>query len=70
MILFLNQTLGYFNKGDMVSEFEKVKSSIKVKKRDLLEEQEMIANLHKYHMALQNVNLSPDLKKFIQERKH
>ena len=52
------------------SEFEKVKSSIKVKKRDLLEEQEMIANLHKYHMSLQNVNLSPDLKKFIQERKH
>lgn len=46
------------------SEFEKVKSTISVQKRDLLEEQEAIANLRKYHMALQNVQISEDMKKF------
>jgi hypothetical protein len=46
------------------TEFEKVKSSIKVKKRDLLEEQEAIANLRKYHMTLQNIHLSADVAKY------
>lgn len=46
------------------TEFEKVKSSIKVQKRDLLEEQEAIANLRKYHMSIQNVKISDDMKKF------
>jgi hypothetical protein len=46
------------------TEFEKVKASIKIPKRDLLEEQEAIANLRKYHMALQNVQISEDMRKF------
>lgn len=46
------------------SEFEKVKDSVKTPKRDLLEEQESIANLRKYHMALQNVKISDDMRKF------
>ena len=46
------------------SEFEKVKSEIKVPKRDLLEETEILANLRKYHMALQNVHISDDMRKF------
>lgn len=50
------------------SEFEKVKSSIKIPKRDLLEEQDMIANLRKYHMSLQNVQISPDMKKFFRDK--
>ena len=33
-------------------------------KRDLLEEQENIANLKKYTLALQNVQISQDMKKF------
>ncbi len=49
------------------SEFEQVKSSIKVKKRDLLEEQDMIANLRKYHMSLQNVQISDEMKKFFKK---
>ena len=52
------------------SEFEKVKSSIKVPKRDLLEEQDAIANLRKYHMSLQNVQISVDVKKFLQNKKN
>lgn len=51
------------------TEFEKVKSSIKIKKRDLLEEQDMLANLRKYHMSLQNVKLPNDVKKFLKENK-
>lgn len=46
------------------SEFEKVKSNVNVPKRDLLEEQEAIANLRKYHMSIQNVHISNDMKKF------
>ena len=37
-------------------------------KRDLLEEQEAIANLRKYHMALQNIQISEDMKKFFTNR--
>lgn len=51
------------------SEFEKVKSSVKLPKRDLLEEQEMLANLRKYHMALQNVQISDEMKKFFINKK-
>ena len=50
------------------TEFEKVKSSIKIKKRDLMEEQEAIANLRKYHMALQNIHISDDMKKFFRDK--
>lgn len=46
------------------SEFEKVKNNVKIPERDLLNEQENIALLRKYHMALQNVNLSDDMRKF------
>ena len=50
------------------TEFEKVKASVKLPKRDLLEEQEAIANLRKYHMALQNVQISEDMRKFFINR--
>ena len=46
------------------SEFEKVKSGIKIEERDLLDEAESIGNLRKYHMALQNVQISDDMRKF------
>lgn len=51
--------------GKAESEFERVKKSIKPPpKRDLLEEQENIANIKKYHLALQNLHISPELKNF------
>ncbi len=52
------------------SEFEKVKSSIKIPKRDLLEENENIAKLHMYHMSLQNVSLSKQAKEFFKSPKN
>ncbi|HNW26427.1 MAG TPA: matrixin family metalloprotease, partial [Candidatus Gastranaerophilaceae bacterium] len=45
------------------SEFEKVKNSISQEKRDLLEEQEKIADLKKYNIALQNIKISEDIRK-------
>ncbi len=51
------------------TEFEKVKDAVELKpQRNLLEESENIANLRKYHMALQNVKISGDLTEQI--RKH
>ena len=48
------------------SGFEKVKKNVKLSpQRNLLEEQENIALLRKYHMALQNVSISEDMKKII-----
>lgn len=47
------------------SEFEKVKSSIENGiNKDLLVEQERIADLKKYNMALQNIQIPEDMKKF------
>ena len=52
------------------SEFEKVKNSIKIEKRDLLEEQENIADLKKYNIALQDIKISEDIRKiFINQHK-
>lgn len=45
------------------SEFEKVKNSLKITKRDLIKEQENIADLKKYNMALQNIRISEDIRK-------
>ena len=51
--------------GKAESEFERVKNNVANKpKRDLLEEQENIANLKKYGLTLQNLQLSDDIRKF------
>ena len=44
------------------SEFEKVKSSLTVQQRDLLKEQENIADLKKYNLALQNITISENIR--------
>lgn len=43
------------------------KLHVKRTQRDLLAEQESIANLRKYHMSIQNVQISEDMKKFFQK---
>lgn len=45
------------------SDFEKVKNSIAIPERDLLKEQENIADLKKYNLALQNVKISENIRK-------
>lgn len=49
---------------NLPSEFEKVKKSIAQEKKDLLEEQVRIADLKKYNLALQNIKISDDVRKF------
>lgn len=58
----------YMNK-NMGTASEKTTEPKKTKSRDLLEEQEHIALLRKYHMALQNVTISEDMKKFFNKPK-
>lgn len=51
------------------TDFEKVKDNVnKEPERNLLEENETIANLRKYHMALQNINIPGDLKEQIRKQ--
>lgn len=45
------------------SEFEKVKESLKSPEKDLIKEQENIADLKKYNIALQGIKISEDIKK-------
>ncbi len=45
------------------SEFEKVKANLSNQSRDLLKEQENIADLKKYHIALQDIKISPEIRK-------
>lgn len=50
------------------SEFEKVKNSIAMPERDLLKEQENIADLKKYNLALQDVKISENIRKVFLNR--
>lgn len=56
----------YFKTGK--TEFEKIKDNVDpTQQRNLLEESEAIANLRKYHMALQNIKISNDLTEQIRK---
>lgn len=51
------------------TEFEKVKDNVNQEpQRNLLDENESIANLRKYHMALQNINIPNDIKEQIRKQ--
>lgn len=58
----------YMNKAAGVQP-EKPQEHIKIKRRDLLEEQENIALLRKYHLTLQSVSMSEEMKKFFNKPK-
>lgn len=66
----IDQIIARIMEKNTPSEFEKVKGSIKIPQRDLLEENENIARLHMYHMSLQNVTLSKQAKEFFKGPKH
>lgn len=54
---------------DNPSEFEQVKNSIKVEKKDLLTEQTNIADLKKYNLQLQNIQLSDNVMRYLGKKK-
>lgn len=59
----LDQIVTHLINEKVPSEFEKVKQTINSESRDLLKEQENIADLKKYNLALQNIKISPDIHK-------
>lgn len=59
----LDEIVSHLIKKNEPSEFEKVKNSLKTQHRDLLKEQEDIADLKKYNIALQNITISENLRK-------
>lgn len=59
----IDQLVSHLIDKKIPSEFEKVKDGLTVKQKDLLQEQENIADLKKYNLALQNVKISEDIRK-------
>lgn len=49
-------------------EFENVKNSIKIPQKDLMTEQDKIAEIRKYHLGLQNVQISSDINEYIKKK--
>ena len=52
---------------EATSQFENVKNSINVPQKDLLEEQQNIADLKKYMFSLQGVQISKDAQEFFKK---
>lgn len=50
------------------SQFEQVKNSIQIPKRDLLEETENLGLIQRYHMSLQNISLSPKTQAYLKNK--
>ena len=57
----------YMNKASGKTQDSQPEHKKVVKRRDLLEEQEKIALLRKYHLTLQSVSMSEELKNFFQK---
>lgn len=51
------------------SDFEKIKEGISVPQKDLLTEQTNIADLKKYSLSLQNIQLSPEITDYLTGKK-
>ena len=49
-------------------EFESVKNSIKIPKKDLMNEQDRIAEIKKYNLGLQNIKISSDVQEYIKKK--
>lgn len=49
------------------SEFEEVKKSIIMPRKDLIEEQQTLAELKKFNLGIQNIQVSPDVQQYIKQ---
>ena len=49
------------------NEFENVKNSIRLPKKDLMSEQEKLAEIKKYHLGLQNIQISSNVQDYIKK---
>ena len=55
------------NKGKS-HEFEDVKNSIKIPKKDLMDEQDKLAEMKKYNLGIQNVQISSNVQEYIKKK--
>ncbi len=49
------------------TEFEDVKNSIKIPKKDLMSEQDKLAEIKKYNLGLQNIQISSNVQEYIKK---
>ena len=63
----IDEFIDKISQSKMKSEFERVKDSITIPRKDLQKEQENIAELKKYHLSLQNIQISHDLQDYIRK---
>lgn len=56
----------YINNG-IVSGFEEVKNSVRLPQKDLIEEQQKLAELKKYNLGIQNIQISTDIQQYIRK---
>lgn len=56
-----------YSNSSHVSEFEEVKNSIILPKKDLIQEQETLAELKKFNLGLQNIQISPNVQDYIKK---
>ena len=48
-------------------EFENIKNSIKLPQKDLMNEQDTLAELKKYNLGIQNVQISSNVQEYIKK---
>ena len=65
----IDEIIAKISKGDKKGQFENVKNSIVIPKRDLQQEQTNIAEINKYNLLLQNIQISPNLEKYMKKIK-
>lgn len=65
----LDEVVYKIAKKQVSSQFEDVKNSIRIPQKDLLEEQQNIADLKKYMFSLQNIQIPKDVQTFIKQHK-
>ncbi len=63
----IDELIAKISKSKIKTEFEKVKDSITTPRKDLLEEQVNLAELKKYHLSLQNIQISHDLQDYVKK---
>lgn len=64
----LDEIILKISKKQAKSQFETVKDSINIPQKDLLEEQQNIADLKKYMFSIQNIQMPQDVQTFIKQR--
>lgn len=63
----LDYIIQKYTGSNKISGFEEVKNSVKLPQKDLIEEQIKLAELKKYNMGIQNIQVSPDIQQYIKK---